>query len=31
LRGYKTYPSGTVWKVGPQRVKVPYAKGEGPR
>ena len=31
LRGYKTDPSGTVWKVGPQRVKVPYATGLGPR
>jgi hypothetical protein len=31
LRGYKTDPSGTVWKVRPQRVKVPYATGLGPR
>ena len=31
MRGYKTGLSGTAWKGGPQRVKVPYAKGEGPR
>ena len=31
LRGYKTDPSGRVWKVSPQRVKVPYATGSGPR
>jgi hypothetical protein len=30
LRGYKPVPSGTVWKVGPQRVKAPYATGTGP-
>jgi hypothetical protein len=31
LRGYKTCPSGSGWKAAPKRVKVPYAKGEGPR
>jgi hypothetical protein len=30
-RGYKTVPSGSVWKVAPKRVKVPYAAGIGPR
>jgi hypothetical protein len=30
-RGYKTVGSGSVWKVAPERVKVPYAAPIGPR
>ena len=30
-RGYKTVDSGSVWKVAPERVKVPYATSIGPR
>jgi hypothetical protein len=30
-RGYKTVGSGSVWKVAPKRVKVPYATPIGPR
>ena len=30
-RGYKTVDSGSVWKVAPKRVIVPYATPIGPR